>query len=83
MGSMANAGSSAIKLTPNKLGNVRLVVPAKGGPKVICVKPSVLGESIPCCKSDDQGCICSSDDCEDCKDVTRESIGAAPVMKTP
>ena len=30
-----------------------------------------LSESVPCCKSDDQGCICSSDDCDDCKGVGR------------
>jgi hypothetical protein len=54
-----------------------------GGSTVVCVNPSTLNESIPCCKSDDQGCICSSDDCEDCKDVTRLSIKNAPVVQTP
>lgn len=83
MGGTVYAGSAAIKLTPNKLGNVRVVVPASGGSQVVCVNPSTLAESIPCCKSDPQGCICSSDDCEDCKDVARNSIASAPVMKTP
>lgn len=79
----AYSGSASIKLVPNKLGNVRLVVPGPGGGRVVCIKPSVLGESIPCCKSDAQGCICSSDDCEDCKDVTRDTINSAAQMKTP
>jgi hypothetical protein len=32
------------------------------------------GESIPCCVSDDKGCICSSDDCSDCKGITRDVV---------
>jgi hypothetical protein len=83
LGGTGYAGSAALKVTPNKLGNVRLVVPGPNGPTVVCVQPSTLAESIPCCKHDDQGCICSSDDCDDCKDVTRQSIQSAPVMRRP
>ena len=83
LGGTGYAGSAAIKPVPNKVGNVRLVVPTPSGSTVVCVNPSTLAESIPCCKHDDQGCICSSDDCDDCKDVTRQSIKTAPVVQTP
>ena len=43
---------------------------AKTGPKAKGVV--IAGQSIPCCKRDSQGCICSSDDCDDCADITRE-----------
>ena len=42
--------------------------------KGIGKKAVLRGESIPCCVWDDKGCICSSDDCDDCKGITREIV---------
>jgi hypothetical protein len=45
---------------------------------------TIMFNEVECCKSDEQGCICSvlGTDCSDCKDVTRESLEEEAEVKT-
>ena len=74
----APASKAVIKLKAAGRQPIRLDI----NNTVVCVRSAnmnKLSESIPCCKSDSNGCICSSEDCDDCKGVTRESIATVEV----
>ena len=68
-----------IKRLMKKGLKAKTLVCQNGTRKVMNTKVSgnkivLRGESIPCCVSDDKGCICSSDDCKDCEGITREIV---------
>lgn len=70
------------KAATKKIPKGKTLVIKKGKSKLVKAKVSakgkpVLSESVPCCQSDDQGCICSADDCDDCKGITRDDEEAA------
>ena len=70
-----NAGTSSLSYSTDDLSGQAIKVGVGTAKTLVVVRSStyssVLGESYPCCDSDSTGCICSSEDCNDCKDVNR------------